>query len=44
MPIIIEVEGHTDAVPSRRGKLGNWELSTARALSVMLELKKRNSS
>ena len=40
MPITIEVEGHTDAVPSRRGKLGNWELSTARALSAMLELEK----
>ena len=40
MPVTIEVEGHTDAVPSRRGKLGNWELSTARALSAMLELEK----
>ncbi|PMP67007.1 MAG: chemotaxis protein [Thermodesulfobacterium geofontis] len=39
-PVTIEVEGHTDAVPSRRGKLGNWELSTARALSTMLELEK----
>ncbi|WP_051754409.1 OmpA family protein [Thermodesulfobacterium commune] len=36
----ITIEGHTDAVPSRRGKLGNWELSTARALSAMLELEK----
>ncbi|MDF2953470.1 MAG: Flagellar motor protein MotB [Thermodesulfobacterium sp.] len=40
MHVTIEVEGHTDAVPSRRGKLGNWELSTARALSAMLELEK----
>lgn len=40
MNVTIEVEGHTDAVPSRRGKLGNWELSTARALSAMLELEK----
>jgi chemotaxis protein MotB len=39
-PLTIEVEGHTDAVPSRRGKIGNWELSTARALSAMLELER----
>lgn len=36
----ISIEGHTDAAPTRRGKLGNWELSTARALSAMLELEK----
>lgn len=40
MNVTIEIEGHTDAVPSKRGKLGNWELSTARALSAMLELEK----
>ncbi len=40
MNVSIEIEGHTDAVPSKRGKLGNWELSTARALSAMLELEK----
>lgn len=36
----ISIEGHTDAAPTRRGKLGNWELSTARALSAMLELER----
>ncbi|WP_168194283.1 OmpA family protein [Thermodesulfobacterium sp. TA1] len=40
VPGTISLEGHTDAVPSRRGKVGNWELSTARALSAMLELEK----
>lgn len=40
LPVTISVQGHTDAVPSRRGKLGNWELSTARAISTMLELEK----
>ncbi len=44
LPVIIEIEGHTDAVPSKRGKLGNWELSTARALSAMLELEKNGVS
>lgn len=39
-PGTIGIEGHTDATPTRRGKLGNWELSTARALSAMLELEK----
>lgn len=40
LPVTIDLEGHTDAVLSRRGKLGNWELSTARALSAMLELER----
>lgn len=40
VPALISIEGHTDALPSRRGKLGNWELSSARALSAMLELEK----
>lgn len=40
LPVLISIEGHTDALPSRRGKLGNWELSSARALSAMLELEK----
>uniref|UniRef100_A0A832GLG8 Chemotaxis protein n=1 Tax=Caldimicrobium thiodismutans TaxID=1653476 RepID=A0A832GLG8_9BACT len=40
LPALISIEGHTDALPSRRGKLGNWELSSARALSAMLELEK----
>ncbi len=40
LPVSISVEGHTDALPSKRGKIGNWELSTARALSAMLELEK----
>jgi chemotaxis protein MotB len=38
--VLVSIEGHTDAVPSRRGKVGNWELSTARAISAMLELEK----
>lgn len=40
LPVTISVQGHTDAIPSRRGKIGNWELSTARATSAMLELEK----
>ncbi len=40
LPVMVSVEGHTDAVPSRRGKIGNWELSSARALSAALELEK----
>ncbi len=40
LPVTVSVQGHTDAVPSRRGKIGNWELSTARATSAMLELEK----
>jgi len=38
--VLVSIEGHTDAIPSRRGKAGNWELSTARAISAMLELEK----
>lgn len=44
LPVFISVEGHTDAVPSRRGKLGNWELSSARALSATIELEKNGVS
>lgn len=44
VPALISIEGHTDALPSRRGKLGNWELSSARALSAMLELEKNGVS
>ncbi|PMP63956.1 MAG: chemotaxis protein [Caldimicrobium thiodismutans] len=40
LPVFVSVEGHTDASPSRAGKVGNWELSTARAISAMLELEK----
>lgn len=40
LPVLISIEGHTDATPTRRGKLGNWELSSARAISAMLELEK----
>lgn len=40
LPVLVSVEGHTDAVPSRRGKLGNWELSSARAMSATIELEK----
>jgi len=40
MPVLISIEGHTDATPYKSGKIGNWELSTARALSAMLELQK----
>ncbi len=32
---VIRVDGHTDVVPIRRGFSSNWELSTARALSVV---------
>ena len=40
LPVSISVEGHTDATPFKNGQIGNWELSTARALSAMLELEK----
>lgn len=40
LPVLISIEGHTDATPTRRGKIGNWELSSARAISAMLELEK----
>ncbi len=40
LPVVISVEGHTDAAPTKKGKIGNWELSTARALAAMLELEK----
>jgi len=38
LPVKITIEGHTDATPTKKGKLGNWELSTARALSAMIFL------
>ncbi len=44
LPVTISIEGHTDSVPTKRGKIGNWELSTARALSAMLELEKNGVS
>ncbi len=34
----IAVEGHTDAVPFRKGRITNWELSTDRASSARREL------
>ncbi len=38
------VEGHTDNVPIASGRFpSNWELSTARAISVMRELTGKNS-
>jgi chemotaxis protein MotB len=39
-PAKIAVEGHTDAVPFRGGKITNWELSTERASSARRELEK----
>ncbi|HNW78399.1 MAG TPA: peptidoglycan -binding protein [Candidatus Competibacteraceae bacterium] len=36
LPVIIEVQGHTDRVPVRGGRFAsNWELSTARAQEVV---------
>lgn len=36
LPVIIEVQGHTDKIPvSGRRFASNWELSTARALNVV---------
>lgn len=36
LPVIIEVQGHTDRVPIRTSRYtSNWELSTARALDVV---------
>jgi len=40
LPVLISIEGHTDATLSPKGKTGNWELSTARAITAMLELEK----
>ncbi|MEN2985656.1 MAG: flagellar motor protein MotB [Thermodesulfovibrionaceae bacterium] len=39
-PAKIAVEGHTDAIPFKGGKITNWELSTARASSARRELEK----
>lgn len=39
-PARIAVEGHTDAIPFKGGKITNWELSTARASSARRELEK----
>lgn len=38
----IEIDGHTDNVPSGGKYESNWELSTARAISVMKYLTKNN--
>ena len=36
LPVIIEVQGHTDRVPIRTARFSsNWELSSARALNVV---------
>ncbi|NJM10518.1 MAG: OmpA family protein [Synechococcaceae cyanobacterium SM1_2_3] len=35
LPVIIEVQGHTDRVPVRGRFPSNWELSTARAQQVV---------
>ncbi|MCP5158001.1 MAG: peptidoglycan -binding protein [Gammaproteobacteria bacterium] len=36
LPVIIEIQGHTDRVPMRGGRFpSNWELSTARAQEVV---------
>ena len=35
LPVIIEVQGHTDRVPVRGRFPSNWELSTARAQEVV---------
>ncbi|NMQ20111.1 hypothetical protein E4P82_13430 [Candidatus Competibacter phosphatis] len=35
LPVIIEVQGHTDRVPIRGRFPSNWELSTARAQEVV---------
>ena len=34
---ILQIEGHTDNLPVRKGQIykDNWELSTKRALSVL---------
>lgn len=39
-PARIAVEGHTDAIPFRRGNITNWELSTERASSARREIEK----
>jgi chemotaxis protein MotB len=35
LPMTMRIEGHTDATPVAGGKLSNWDLSVARAVSVM---------
>jgi chemotaxis protein MotB len=31
----VNIEGHTDSMPSGKGEAGNWELSTMRAVTVL---------
>jgi chemotaxis protein MotB len=39
LPVLIEVQGHTDRVPINTSRFAsNWELSTARALNVVRHL------
>ncbi len=41
LPYDIKIEGHTDDIPVKSGRYkDNWELSTARALSVLYEFQK----
>lgn len=31
----VNIEGHTDSMPSAKGEMGNWEISTLRAVNVL---------
>jgi chemotaxis protein MotB len=35
LPLTMRIEGHTDATPMAKGQMNNWDLSVARAVSVM---------
>ncbi len=40
LPMRLRIEGHTDSTPVSKRKIGNWNLSTNRAVSIMRFFKK----
>lgn len=42
LPMRLRIEGHTDSTPVSKRKIGNWNLSTDRAVSIMRFFKRGN--
>ncbi len=42
LPMRLRIEGHTDSTPVSKNKIGNWNLSTDRAVSIMRFFKRGN--